>query len=126
MKPEVPAGTSGYPSPLKGGCDGSMIRFRAIVCIVCLCVGALAVMATAAPKAAVEIKATLRGEVLADGLVRAGQDVSEGDPILYVKTPTGRGVAARATVDGRVLEVLVRPGTTIRELGTVVARLDPK
>ena len=119
-------GTSGYPRPPKGGCDDRMIRVRALVGIVCLCVGALAVTSSAAPKAAVEIKATLRGEVLADGLVKVGQDLSEGDPLVYVKTPTGRGVAARATVDGRVLEVLVRPGTMIRELGMIVVRLDPK
>ena len=119
-------GTSGYPRPPKGGCDDRMIRVRALVYIVCLCVGALAVTASAAPKAAVEIKATLRGEVMPDALAKVGQDVSEGDPLVYVKTPTGRGVAARATVDGRVLEVLVRPGTTIRELGMIVVRLDPK
>jgi len=126
MMLEVPAGTSSYPRPPKGGCDDRMIRVRALVCIVWFCVGALAVTVAAAPKAAVDIKATLRGEVLPDGLAKVGQDVSEGDPLVYVKTPTGRGVAARATVDGRVLDVLVRPGTIIRELGTIVARLDPK
>jgi len=82
--------------------------------------------ATAGPKPAVEVKATLRGEVLPDGLVKVGDEVSEGDPLVYVKTPAGRGVAARATVDGRVLEVLVRPGMAIRELGSTVVRLDPK
>jgi len=82
--------------------------------------------AAAAPKPAVEVKATLRGEVLGEGLVRPGDDVSEGTPLVYVRTPTGRGVAARATVDGRVIEVLVSPGTAIRELGVVVARLEPK
>ena len=126
MMPEVLAGTSGHLRPTKGGCDDRMIRVRALACIVWFCVGALAVTVTAAPRAAVDIKATLRGEVLPDGLAKVGQDVSEGDPLVYVKTPTGRGVAARATVDGRVLDVLVRPGTIIRELGTIVARLDPK
>jgi len=103
-----------------------MTRVRALPLFLILCVGVLAATVSAAPKPAVEIKATLRGEVLADGLIRVGQDVSEGEALVYVRTPTGRGVAARATVDGRVLEVLVRPGTTIRELGTIVARLDPK
>jgi multidrug efflux pump subunit AcrA (membrane-fusion protein) len=126
MRLEVPAGTSSHPELPKGGGDDRMIRVRALVFIVWLCVGALAVTVAAAPKAAVDIKATLRGEVLPDGLVKVGQDVSEGDPLVYVRTPTGRGVAARATVDGRVLEVLVRPGTIIRELGTIIARLDPK
>src|SRR3990172_3381003 len=114
MRLEVPAGTSSYPRSPKGGCDDHMIRVRAVVCIVWLCVGALAVTVAAAPKAAVDIKATLRGEVLPDGLAKVGQDVNEGDPLVYVKTPTGRGVAARATVDGRALDVLVRPRTIIR------------
>jgi hypothetical protein len=29
-------------------------------------------------------------------------------------------------VDGRVVEVLVRPGAVIREVGVVVARLEPR
>lgn len=95
---------------------------------VLLVVGLLAysATATAGPKPAVDIKATLRGVVEADGLVRVGDTVNEGDPLVYVKTPAGRGVAARATVDGRVLEVLVAPGAAIRELGAVVVRLEPK
>jgi biotin carboxyl carrier protein len=80
----------------------------------------------AAPRSAVDVKATLRGEVLSDDLAKPGDEVREGAPLVYVKIQTGRGVAARAPTDGRVLEVLVRPGTLIRELGTVVARLEPK
>ena len=103
------------------------VRTQVIIWLaVLIAAGTLAVGATGGPKPLVEVKATLKGEVLADGLAKAGDDVSEGDPLVYVKTPTGRGVAARATVDGRVLEVLVRPGAAIRELGVVVARLDPK
>lgn len=82
--------------------------------------------ATAGPKPAVDIKATLRGVVEADGLVKVGDTVNEGDPLVYVKTQAGRGVAARATVDGRAIEVLVTPGAAIRELGAVVVRLEPK
>ncbi|MGQ0550688.1 MAG: hypothetical protein ACT4PY_13575 [Armatimonadota bacterium] len=95
---------------------------------VVLVAGSLAYWAVAAagPKPAVDVKATLRGMVEAEGLVKVGDEVGEGDPLVYVKTPTGRGVAARATVDGRVIEVLVRSGTPIRELGAIVVRLDPK
>ncbi len=89
-------------------------------------IAAVAAVAIGAPAQLVDVKATLRGEVLPEDLVRAGDDVSEGAPLVYVRTQTGRGVAARAPTDGRVVEVLVRPGTVIRELGTVVARLDPK
>ena len=74
----------------------------------------------AAPRL-VDVRATLRGEVVADGLAQVGDQVSEGDPLVYVRTQIGRAVAARAPVDGRVVEVLVRPGMEIRELGAVVA-----
>ncbi len=88
-------------------------------------VGALAMGVVAAPRV-VDVKATLRGVVLADGLAKPGDDVTEGAPLVHVRTETGRAVAARAPADGRITEVLVRPGTVIRELGTVVAHIDPK
>lgn len=88
-----------------------------------------AILLGAAVEAAVrlvDVRATLRGEVVADGLARVGDQVSEGDPLVYVRTQIGRAPAARAPVDGRVAEVLVSPGTEIRELGAVVARLEPR
>jgi biotin carboxyl carrier protein len=94
--------------------------------LVVLAVAVLAFAASGAPRQAVDVRATLRGEVLPDDLAGPGDEVREGEALVYVKTQTGRGVAARAPVDGRVLEVLVRPGAVIRELGTVVARLDPR
>jgi biotin carboxyl carrier protein len=86
----------------------------------------LAAAVIGAPRPPIDVKATLRGEVLADGLANPGDEVREGAPLVYVKTQTGRGVAARAPADGRVIEVLVKPGVVIRELGTVVARLEPR
>ncbi len=97
-----------------------------IVLAVAAIIGMVAPSIPAAGKPIVDVRATIRGEVLADGLAKPGDDVAEGQPLVYVRTQTGRAVAARATVDGRVLEVLVRPGSAIRELGAVVARLDPK
>lgn len=73
-----------------------------------------------------EVRATLTGEVLADGLVRPGQEVRDGDPMVYVRALVGRAVAARAPADGTVVEVLVRPGQQIRERGMVVAHLRPR
>lgn len=70
-----------------------------------------------------EVRATLTGEVLADGLVRPGQEVRDGEPLVYVRALVGRAVAARAPADGTVVEVLVRPGQQIQEKGMVVARL---
>lgn len=98
----------------------------ASIALVAVSVAALAASAVAAPRQIVDVRANLRGEVMADGLASAGDDVREGDPIVVVRTQTGQGVAARAPVDGRVVEVLVRPGMMIRELGTVVARVEPK
>jgi len=73
-----------------------------------------------------EVRATLTGEVLAEGLARPGQEVRDGDPLVYVRALVGRDVAARAPADGTVVEVLVRPGQQIRERGTVVAHLRPR
>ena len=73
-----------------------------------------------------DVKATLTGEVLEENLARTGEVVKDGDPLVYVRTLVGRGVAARATVDGTVVEVLVRPGQVIRERGAVVVRLNPR
>ena len=101
---------------------GQMVIWLGVAAVI----GTLAAGALGGPKPVVEVKATLRGEVLPEGLAKVGDEVKEGDPLVYVKTRTGRGAAARATVDGRVVEILVQPGTLIRELGTVVARIDPK
>lgn len=88
--------------------------------------GMLALMAGAAPREVLDVKATLRGEVLTEGLARPGDEVVEGDPLVYVRTKAGRAVAARAPADGRVLELLVTPGAVIRELGAVVARIEAR
>lgn len=89
-------------------------------------VAASASPAAPAPTQIREIKATLTGEVLEEGLVRPGDVVKDGDPIVWVRTVTGRAAAARAPLDGTIVEVLVRPGLVIKEKGAVVARLSPK
>ncbi|HXF83136.1 MAG TPA: acetyl-CoA carboxylase biotin carboxyl carrier protein subunit [bacterium] len=84
--------------------------------------------AAAAPQAGLlEVKSTLAGTVLSDGLVEEGARVNDGQPLVYVQTAlTGtKAVAARAPRDGVVREVLVRPGQRI-ERGDVVVRLEPR
>jgi len=94
--------------------------------LITLTVLAAATSAPAAPAARVtDVKATLTGEVVEFGLVRAGEAVRDGDPLVYVRTLLGRGVAARAPHEGVVVEVLVRPGQMISEKGLVVVRLTP-
>jgi len=93
--------------------------------VVLLLVLGLAGAAVAAPRL-LEVRATLTGEVLEEGLVRPGQVVRDGEPLVYVRALVGRAVAARAPADGTVAEVLVRAGQAIREKGVVVVRLLPR
>lgn len=87
---------------------------------------AVVVATTAAAPRLLEVRATLTGEVMEEGLILPGQVVRDGAPLVYVRTLVGRAVAARAPADGTVVEVLVRPGQVIREKGAVVARLLPR
>ena len=90
---------------------------------------AVAAMASgsAAAVALVDVRATLAGTVLAERLVAVGEQVEDGQPLVYVRTAlTGTvAVAARAPLDGTVREVLVQPGQLI-ERGQVVVRLQPR
>ena len=81
----------------------------------------------AAPADLLEVKSTLAGVVLEDRLVKAGDQVDDAQPLVYVRTPlTGTiGVAARAPRDGVIREVLVQPGQRI-ERGDIVIRLQPR
>ncbi len=80
---------------------------------------------SAAP-AVMEVKASLAGVVLAEGIVDIGAQVADGQPLLYVQTATqAKAVAATAPRDGTVREVLVRPGQRV-ERGQVIVRLEPK
>lgn len=87
---------------------------------------AVASGSVAAP-ALVDVRATLAGTVLAERLVAVGDQVEDGQPLVYVRTAlTGTvAVAARAPVDGIVREVLVHPGQSV-ERGQVVVRLQPR
>ena len=98
-----------------------------LLMLVTLTVLAAAPLTPAAPAARVtDVKATLTGEVLEFGLARPGESVRDGDPLVYVRTLIGRGVAARAPHDGVIAEVLVRPGQMIAAKGAVVVRLAPR
>lgn len=72
----------------------------------------------------VDQKSSLSGKVVSDGLVAPGANVREGDILVLVDTLTGPMPAVRATVDGQVRDVLVRPGDMI-QAGTVLVRLEP-
>ncbi len=66
----------------------------------------------------------LGGRIVAQQLVTAGTTVKEGTVLANVESITGAAVAARATRDGIVREVLVKPGDIVR-VGQVIARIEP-
>lgn len=80
---------------------------------------------TVGANALADQKVVLSGQVLADGMAAPGTLVREGDILLVVDTITGPLPAARATSDGIVREVLVKPGDSVRS-GDVVVRLELK
>jgi len=81
-----------------------------------LMAGSLLVTATAA----VDQIGVLSGPVT--DVVTSGVTVQEGDILVRVDTLTGPVPAARATSNGVVTEVLVKPGDTIK-FGDIVARI---
>ena len=66
----------------------------------------------------------LAGRVVAQNLTTVGVMVREGTVLVRVESITGAAVAARATRDGIVREVLVKPGDIVR-VGQVIARIEP-
>lgn len=100
-----------------------MLRPRNIVVIALITLVVAAAWATASGVPA-DQKSVLSGRVLADSLTVPGTDVCEGAVLVYVDTIVGPAPAVRANIDGKVKEVLVRPGDSIRP-GDVVVRIDP-
>lgn len=80
---------------------------------------------TAPAQTAIPVHAAISGEVLPLQLATVGQTVKQGDPLLFVRSTTGGAVpAARAPADGRVTQVMVRPGDHVN-IGDVVAAIQP-
>lgn len=69
----------------------------------------------------VDHRSVLSGHVLS--VVNPGTTVQEGTVLVVVGTLTGPIPAARATTDGVVKEVLVKPGDIIRQ-GDLVVRIE--
>lgn len=66
----------------------------------------------------------LAGRIVAQDLAAAGSRVKEGAVLAKVESIAGVAVAARATRDGIVREVLVKPGDMVK-VGQVIARIEP-
>lgn len=92
-----------------------------IVSLVMLLLIAGSLLVAASP--AVDQRGVLAGRVIS--LLATGTAVREGDILVRVETMTGPVPAARATTNGVVSEVLVKPGDSIG-VGQVVARIQSR
>jgi biotin carboxyl carrier protein len=72
----------------------------------------------------VVVRSGISGQVLPLQLATVGQDVKLGDTLVFVRTSTGSAIpAARATANGKVVQVLVRVGDFVN-IGDPVAVIE--
>jgi biotin carboxyl carrier protein len=72
----------------------------------------------------VVVRSGISGQVLPLQLATVGQMVKLGDTLIFVRTPTGSAIpAARATANGKVVQVLVRVGDFVN-IGDPVAVIE--
>ena len=72
----------------------------------------------------VVVRSGISGQVLPLQLVAAGQPVKLGDTLVFVRTSTGSAIpAARATANGKIIQVMVRVGDFVN-IGDPVAVIE--
>jgi len=73
------------------------------------------------------VRVTVSGEVLPLQLAKVGQAVKQGEPLVFIRgTTSGAAVpAAVASVNGKVVQVMVRPGDHVN-IGDPVAAIQPQ
>lgn len=97
------------------------------VALLVLATAALAAAPGTAQQTTVLVRVVISGEILPLQLATVGQAVKQGDTLVFVRgTTSGAAVpAAVASVDGRVVQVRVRPGDRVN-IGDVVAVIQPQ
>lgn len=91
--------------------------------ILFIIVSALFTSSLVSATALIDQKSVLSGTVHA--AVGPGSAVREGDVLVVVNTILGPSPAVRATMDGIVRELLVKPGANVGQ-GEVAVRIEPK
>ncbi|MBP2649972.1 MAG: hypothetical protein H6Q74_797 [Firmicutes bacterium] len=100
-----------------------MYRSKNIIMLAIVVVMLMVTWAFASAAIVNDQKSVLSGTVIANSLVSVGAVVREGDVLVVVDTITGPAPAVRANVDGKVTEVLVKPGDIIKT-GNAVVRIE--
>lgn len=72
----------------------------------------------------VDQNGVLAGRIVSQNLIAVDSFVKEGTVLAQVESITGAAPVARATRDGVVREVLVKPGDIVRA-GQLIARIEP-
>ena len=104
---------------------------RLIVAGIALVVVALAVLSpfagtvgSAQTAANVVVRSGISGQVLPLQFAAVGQPVKLGDTLVFVRTSTGSAIpAARATANGKIIQVLVKVGDFVN-IGDPVAVIE--
>lgn len=100
-----------------------MTRIQKIAIFAAVVVTILASTLVSAAGNMVDQKSVLTGKVHA--AIGPGSVVREGDVLVVVNTILGPSPAVRATMDGVVRELLVKPGADVRQ-GEIAVRIEPK
>jgi biotin carboxyl carrier protein len=103
------------------------VRVAVAVALVVIGFAVLVPASTLAEPASILVRVVISGEVLPLQLAKVGQSVKQGDPLVFLRgTTSGASVpAAVASADGRVVQVMVRPGDRVN-IGDVVAVIQPQ
>ena len=88
---------------------------------------ATSLIAAAQQANTVIVRVSVSGEVLPLQLAKVGQAVKQGEPLVFIRgTTSGAAVpAAVASVGGKIVEVMVRPGDHVN-IGDPVAAIQPQ
>lgn len=91
-----------------------MLKAKKFILALALAALGVCCLYTVGCAAVTDQQAMVSGEVVAEGLVREGAQVQQGDVLVKVKSLAGGSIAAaRATTSGKVAQVMVKPGDKI-------------
>jgi multidrug resistance efflux pump len=112
---------------IKGWLAMAFRRWAKYLVLMIAALSATSLMAAAQQANTVIVHVSVSGEVLPLQLARVGQSVKQGEPLVFIRgTTSGAAVpAAVASVGGKIVQVMVRPGDHVN-IGDPVAAIQPQ